>query len=147
MSDDKIDILIVDDLPEKVLVYRAILEELGENLVIARSGPEALEHVLKREFAVILLDVNMPDMDGLETARLPVPVLADVAALALAQPATAGARAILVRSIDGEVTMEGDAELPHHLAAVVARAFAEGVAAFDPAPAEGADPAPVAVAL
>jgi signal transduction histidine kinase/DNA-binding response OmpR family regulator len=70
MPDEKIDILIVDDLPEKVLVYRAILDELGENLVVARSGEEALAEVLRREFAVILLDVCMPGMDGLETAAL-----------------------------------------------------------------------------
>ncbi len=63
-------ILIVDDLPEKLLVYRSILEDLGENLVTVRSGPEALKQVLKNDFAVILLDVNMPDMDGFETAQL-----------------------------------------------------------------------------
>lgn len=63
-------ILIVDDLPEKLLVYRSILEDLGENLVTVRSGPEALKQVLKHDFAVILLDVNMPDMDGFETAQL-----------------------------------------------------------------------------
>lgn len=63
-------ILIVDDLPEKLLVYRSILEDLGEDLVTVRSGPEALKQVLKNDFAVILLDVNMPDMDGFETAQL-----------------------------------------------------------------------------
>jgi signal transduction histidine kinase/CheY-like chemotaxis protein len=67
---DKVDILVVDDLPEKVLVYEAVLDELGENLVVARSGAEALRQLLRREFAVILLDVNMPGMDGLETAAL-----------------------------------------------------------------------------
>ncbi|HEY1379601.1 MAG TPA: response regulator [Gemmataceae bacterium] len=70
MPDEKVDILIVDDLPEKVLVYRAILDELGENLVVARTGAEALSEVLRREFAVILMDVYMPGMDGLETAAL-----------------------------------------------------------------------------
>jgi signal transduction histidine kinase len=64
----KANILIVDDLPEKLLVFQTILEELGENLVMVRSGSEALAEVLRREFAVILLDVNMPDIDGLETA-------------------------------------------------------------------------------
>src|SRR5947209_8286999 len=262
MPDDKVDILIVDDLPEKVLVYRAILDELGENLVVARSGPEALAQILKREFAVILLDVYMPDMDGLETAalirqrkksahtpiifvtalademrvaqgyaqgavdyilapvnpdvlrakvkvfvdlfrmsrqikrqaeervalaeersrraaaeeanrrlallaragavlgrsldyertavdtaRLPVPVLSDVAALVLAMPAAGVPRTVLARSADGDVVVDGDAELPPNLAAIVARAFAEGVAAFDPRPAAGADPSPVLAAL
>ncbi len=71
MSDlEKTDILIVDDLPEKLLVYETILEELGQNLVVARSGQEALRLVLQREFAVILLDVNMPGMDGFETASM-----------------------------------------------------------------------------
>ena len=64
------DILLVDDLPEKILVYRTILEDLDVNLIVANSGPEALKEVLRREFAVILLDVNMPGMDGFETATL-----------------------------------------------------------------------------
>jgi signal transduction histidine kinase len=63
-------VLIVDDLPEKLLVYRVVLEELGAELVTALSGAEALRHVLSGDFAVILLDVNMPDLDGFETARL-----------------------------------------------------------------------------
>jgi signal transduction histidine kinase len=63
-------ILIVDDLPEKLLVYRTVLEELDAELVVARSGTEALKTILNDEFALILLDVNMPDMDGLETASL-----------------------------------------------------------------------------
>ncbi len=63
-------ILIVDDLPEKLLVYRTVLEELDAELVVARSGTEALKSILNEEFALILLDVNMPDMDGLETASL-----------------------------------------------------------------------------
>src|SRR4051794_162889 len=67
---EKANILIVDDLPEKLLVYQTILEELGQNLVEVRSGADALKQVLKRDFAVILLDVNMPDMDGFETAQL-----------------------------------------------------------------------------
>jgi signal transduction histidine kinase len=68
--DEKSNILIVDDLPEKLLVFKTILEELGQNLIMVRSGSEALREILQREFAVILLDVNMPDIDGLETARL-----------------------------------------------------------------------------
>lgn len=67
---EKVSILIVDDLPEKLLVFRTVLEELNQDLVFVRSGREALREVLQREFAVILLDVNMPDIDGFETAAL-----------------------------------------------------------------------------
>lgn len=67
---DPVNILLVDDRPANLMVYQAILEELGQNLVIARSGEEALRELLKHEFAVILLDVNMPGMDGFETASL-----------------------------------------------------------------------------
>ncbi len=63
-------ILVVDDLPQKLLVYRAMLEELGQNIIEARSGEEALKQVLRYDFSVILLDVNMPALDGFETARL-----------------------------------------------------------------------------
>ncbi len=66
----KANILVVDDRPDKHVVFRAILEDLGQNLVTATSGEEALKHVLHRDFAVILLDVNMPGLDGLETAAL-----------------------------------------------------------------------------
>jgi signal transduction histidine kinase len=68
--EERCNILVVDDLQEKLLVFQTILEDLGQNLVMVRSGSEALREVLAREFAVILLDVNMPDIDGLETARL-----------------------------------------------------------------------------
>src|ERR671910_117316 len=68
--EEKSNILIVDDLPEKLLVFKTILEELDQNLIMVRSGSEALREILQREFAVILLDVNMPDIDGLETGRL-----------------------------------------------------------------------------
>src|SRR5262245_39039574 len=67
---ENIKVLVVDDLPEKLLVYRSVLEEPGIELVEARSGPEALRQLLTNDFAVILLDVNMPDMDGFETAAL-----------------------------------------------------------------------------
>src|SRR5438876_1018968 len=67
---DRADILIVDDRPDKLLVYGTILEDLGQNLFTAASGEQALKQVLERDFAVILLDVNMPGMDGLETAAL-----------------------------------------------------------------------------
>ena len=64
----KANILIVDDRPANLLVLESMLEELGQNVVTAQSGYEALKHLLEREFAVILLDVNMPGMDGFETA-------------------------------------------------------------------------------
>src|SRR5688572_10022579 len=67
---EKVNILVVDDLAEKHVVFSTILEELGQNIVSARSGQEALKFILEMEFAVILLDVNMPDIDGLETAGL-----------------------------------------------------------------------------
>lgn len=70
LSGERTSILIVDDLPDKLLVFRTLLEDLGHDLVCARSGGEALKEVLKHEFAVILLDVNMPDIDGFETAGL-----------------------------------------------------------------------------
>ena len=70
MSHPRARILIVDDLPEKLLVYRTLLEDLDAQIVEAHSGTEALKRVLEGEFAVILLDVNMPDIDGLETANL-----------------------------------------------------------------------------
>jgi len=66
----KANILVVDDLSEKHVVFGSVLEELNQNVVHARSGKEALRLILKMEFAVILLDVNMPDIDGLETAKL-----------------------------------------------------------------------------
>ena len=64
------DILIVDDLEEKHVAYRASLEELNQNIVTVTSGAEALRLLLERDFAVILLDVNMPDISGHETAAL-----------------------------------------------------------------------------
>ena len=70
MDDTKTNILVVDDLPDKLLVYRTVLEELGQNVITVQSGEDALKQVLQREFAVILLDVYMPGMDGFETAAL-----------------------------------------------------------------------------
>ena len=67
---ERVNILIVDDLPENQMVYRSILEESGQNLMTARSGEDALKLVLRYEFAVILLDVNMPGMNGFEIATL-----------------------------------------------------------------------------
>ena len=65
-----VDILIVDDRPENLLAVEAILEPLGQTLVRAHSGPDALRHLLERDFACILLDVQMPGMNGFETARV-----------------------------------------------------------------------------
>ena len=70
MDPDKVNILIVDDKPEKLLALEAVLEDLGQTIVRAYSGREALRALLNDEFAVILLDVNMPGMDGFETASL-----------------------------------------------------------------------------
>ena len=69
-SSGRADILVVDDLPEKHLVYRASLEELNQNVITVLSGDDALQQLLERDFAVILLDVNMPGLSGHETARL-----------------------------------------------------------------------------
>src|SRR5690606_8398523 len=66
----QVNILIVDDLPEKLLVFETILEPMEANLISVRSGREALQQILLRDFAVILLDVNMPGIDGFETASL-----------------------------------------------------------------------------
>ncbi len=69
-GEDKVNILIVDDRPENLIALKAILQPLGQNIVEAKSGREALKWVLDEEFAVILLDVMMPEMDGFETAKL-----------------------------------------------------------------------------
>ena len=69
-SDEKVNILVVDDRPDKLLTYEVMLAPLNENLVRARSGREALRWLLHEDFAVILLDVNMPGMDGFETAAM-----------------------------------------------------------------------------
>lgn len=69
-SAEKVNILLVDDHPSKLLAHETILAQLGENIVKATSGREALEQLLKLEFAVILLDVKMPEMDGFETAEM-----------------------------------------------------------------------------
>jgi signal transduction histidine kinase len=65
-----VNILLVDDQPGRLLTYRAILEPLGERLVEATSGEHALKLLMEDEYAVILLDVNMPGLDGFETAHL-----------------------------------------------------------------------------
>ena len=63
-------VLIVDDRPENLLALEGILKPLGARIVKARSGEEALLHLLRETFAVILLDVQMPRLDGLQTAEL-----------------------------------------------------------------------------
>ncbi len=67
---DRVNILLVDDQPAKLLSYEVILRDLDENLIKAQSGREALEQILKKEIAVVLLDVVMPDMDGFELAAM-----------------------------------------------------------------------------
>ena len=69
-QDEKVRILLVDDKPEQLLALEMILEDLNEEIVKVNSGKEALRQLLKEDFAVILLDVNMPGMDGFETAGL-----------------------------------------------------------------------------
>lgn len=69
MADLRAPILLVDDLPVNLAALEAVLHRLGEPIVLAGSGQEALSRLLKEDFAVILLDVRMPGMDGLETAR------------------------------------------------------------------------------
>jgi signal transduction histidine kinase len=66
----RVNILMVDDQPSKLLSYEAILSELGENLIKANSGKEALECLLKTDVAVVLMDVSMPEMDGFELADM-----------------------------------------------------------------------------
>jgi PAS domain S-box-containing protein len=67
---DKVSILIVDDEAKNLLAVEGVLGGLGGRLVTARSGREALRHLLNEDFAVVLLDVQMPDMDGFETAQI-----------------------------------------------------------------------------
>jgi len=68
--DDRVNILLVDDQPANLVALEAMLQGLGQNLIKAESGREALRWLLTHEFAVILLDVKMPEMDGFETAQL-----------------------------------------------------------------------------
>jgi signal transduction histidine kinase len=67
---DKVNILLVDDQPARLLTYESILSSLNQNLITASSGLEALDKLMRTEFAVVLLDVSMPEMDGFEAARL-----------------------------------------------------------------------------
>jgi signal transduction histidine kinase len=69
-SKDPVNVLLVDDQAAKLLSYETILSSLGENLIRANSGKEALEHLLKRPIAVVLVDVCMPELDGFELAAM-----------------------------------------------------------------------------
>jgi PAS domain S-box-containing protein len=69
-SDDRVNILMVDDQPGKLLTYEAILSDLGESLIKASSAKEALEKLLKTDVAVVLMDVSMPEIDGFELAEI-----------------------------------------------------------------------------
>ena len=70
LREDQVNILLVDDQPKNLLALESILADNGQTLVKAHSGRAALRHLLETEFAVILLDVQMPEMDGFETASL-----------------------------------------------------------------------------
>ncbi len=67
---EALEILVVDDLPEKRLAFEALLSPLGQRLTLVDSGTEALRRVLAQKFDILVLDVHIPDMDGLELARL-----------------------------------------------------------------------------
>ena len=67
---ERLNILLVDDQPAKLLSYESILEELGENLIKANSARDALEMLIRHHIAVILIDVCMPELDGFELAQM-----------------------------------------------------------------------------
>jgi len=69
-GEDKVNILLVDDQPAKLLTYEVILRELGDHLLKAASAKEALELLLKNEIAVVLMDVCMPELDGFQLASM-----------------------------------------------------------------------------
>ncbi|MFZ0272911.1 MAG: response regulator, partial [Acidobacteriaceae bacterium] len=69
-ADEKVNILMVDDQPAKLLSYEVILAELGENLIKAGSAQEALNTLLRNDIAVVLMDVSMPELDGFELADM-----------------------------------------------------------------------------
>src|SRR6185295_9284330 len=70
VAGEKANILLVDDRPKNLVALEAILEPLGHSLVSVESGEAALRELLNRDFACILMDVQMPDLDGFETAEL-----------------------------------------------------------------------------
>jgi two-component sensor histidine kinase/DNA-binding response OmpR family regulator len=67
---DRVNVLLVDDQPAKLLAYEVILKDLGENLIKASSAREALEHLLKTDVAIVLIDVCMPELDGFQLAAM-----------------------------------------------------------------------------
>ena len=67
---EKLNILLVDDQPAKLMTYEAMLADLNEHLVKAQTAREALAHLLKEDIAVVLMDVNMPELDGFELAEM-----------------------------------------------------------------------------
>ena len=69
-AQDQVNILLVDDQQSKLLTYEVILRELGDKLIMASSGKEALEVLLKNEIAVVLMDVSMPELDGFQLASM-----------------------------------------------------------------------------
>ena len=69
-GDVKVDILLVDDNPNNLLALEAMLSDLGQNLVRAHSGVDALRRLLEGDFALALLNIQMPDLDGFQTAEL-----------------------------------------------------------------------------
>ena len=70
MQDDKVNVLLVDDQPAKLLAYETVLAELGENLIKASSAREALQTLLKTDVAILLIDVCMPELDGFQLAAM-----------------------------------------------------------------------------
>ena len=68
-ANEKVNILLVDDQPARLLTYQSVLRDLDQNLVSARSGVEALEKLMRQEFAVVLLDVRMPGGSGIDACR------------------------------------------------------------------------------
>jgi PAS domain S-box-containing protein len=70
VSDDRVNVLLVDDQPAKLLSYEVVLQELGETVIKAGSAREAMEHLLRTDVAVVLMDVSMPDLDGFELAAM-----------------------------------------------------------------------------
>ena len=67
---EQLNILMVDDQPAKLLTYESMLSQMGERLIKAETAGEALSHLLKEDIAVVLMDVNMPELDGFELAAM-----------------------------------------------------------------------------